>query len=506
MSQHIDEAAENSPGHGSPPTAESATTGSATTGSATAGHAPDTKESVFSGPYRALTLGVLLSVGMVAFESLGVATVLPGIAHDLDGLGAYGWGLSALMLANIVGTVLAGRSADRGGPLRPMAVGMIVFALGCAVAGAAANWPLFLVGRFAQGLGVGAVMSMAYTMIGLAYPEHLRARMFALLSSAWTIPSLVGPAVAGTLTDLSSWRAVFLLMLPIAAVAALLTLPGLRRIPRPEAADADADASASASATPWWKGPLASAILLTVGTGLLLQALLLENLALLAVLSVVGVLIAVPALRRVTPEGTLSARPGIGAGIVVRGLLCGVYFGSEAFLPLGLQEERGMGATAAGIGLSAGAITWVVGSLYQAKRDSGAPGSRVASTALGFVVLLVGVVIIALTIVTTAVPAWIAIVGWAVGGLGMGVAFNASTTDTLEQAPAEKQGETSGALQLAQTLATGLIAGLGGAAIALAQHYDSSTRTALVSVFALTALLALAGIVLARRLRPARGA
>ncbi|MEU0629258.1 MFS transporter [Streptomyces sp. NPDC005989] len=455
------------------------------------------KEGVFSGTYRALTLGVLLSVGMVAFESLGVATVLPGIAEDLDGLGAYGWGLSALMLANIIGTVLAGRAADRRGPWRPMALGMLVFAAGCAVAGAAPSWPLFLVGRFGQGLGVGAVMSMAYTMIGLAYPERLRARMYALVSSAWTLPSLVGPAVTGILADLITWRSVFLLMLPIAAVAALLTLPGLRRLHRAEAA-----ATAPAPAAPWWKRPLPSAILLTVGTGVLLQALLLKNLVLLIVLAVAGVAIAVPALHWVTPEGTLSARAGLGAGVVVRGLLCGVYFGSEAFLPLGLQQLRGMGTTLAGLGLSAGALTWVVGSGLQAKRDNGNHGTRTASTVLGFAILLAGVALIALTILTSAIPSWTALIGWAIGGLGMGIGFNASTTDTLEQAPPEQQGEASGALQLAQTLATGVIAGFGGAAIAFAQNHGGSTRTALLGVFVLTGLLSIAGMLIARRLRP----
>ncbi|MEU6877814.1 MFS transporter [Streptomyces sp. NPDC046712] len=439
---------------------------------------------------------------MVAFESLGVATVLPDIARKLDGLGAYGWGLSALMLANIIGTVLGGRSADRSGPWRPMAVGLAVFAVGCAVAGAATSWPLFLVGRFTQGLGVGAVMAMAYTVIGLAYPEHLRARMFALLSSAWTIPSLIGPVVAGTLSDLTDWRAVFLLMLPLIAIAAALTLPGLRGLNRSGNTAADAGASAP-TALPWWKSPLANAVLLTVGTGLLLQALLLENIALLVVLALVGVAVAVPALRQVTPEGTLSARAGLGAGVVIRGLLCGVYFGSEAFLPLGLQELRGSSATEAGLGLSAGAITWVLGSAWQAKRDSRNQGSRTGGVVLGFVVLLAGVAVMALAILTDSVPAWIAVLGWAIGGIGMGVAFNAATTDTLEQTPAERQGEVSSALQLAQTLATGLIAGLGGAAIAIAQHYDSTTRTALFGVFALTGALALIGILLSRRLRPA---
>ncbi|WP_083998775.1 MFS transporter [Actinomadura kijaniata] len=448
--------------------------------------------SVFGPAHRALTLGVLLSVGMVAFESLGVATVLPGVAEELRGLDAYGWGLSALMLANIVGTVVAGRAADRRGPAAPMALGMLVFAAGCAVAGAAGNWPLFLLGRFGQGLGVGAVMAMAYTLIGLAYPERLRARMYALLSSAWTLPSLVGPAVAGTAADHASWRAVFALMLPITAVAAVLTLPALRAL-RPASAGAPAPA-----ALPWWRRPLVSAVLLTVGTGVLLQALLLENPVALVLLASAGLAVTVPALRWVTPEGTLTARPGLGAGVVVRALLCGVYFGSEAFLPLGLRELRGMGATAAGLGLSAGAVTWVVGSALQARRDDAGAG-RVAATAGGFAVLLAGVALIAVTVLTDLLPPWAALLGWAVGGLGMGVAFNASTTATLQRTPAERQGEVSAALQLAQTFATALVAGLGGAALALGRHHGGSMRGALLGVFVLTGLLAVAGMLLSRR-------
>ncbi|RFU40241.1 MFS transporter [Actinomadura logoneensis] len=455
-----------------------------------------TGDSVFGGAYRALTLGVLLSVGVVAFESLGVATVLPGIADDLDGLGAYGWGLSALMLANIIGTVLAGRVADRLGPWRPMALGTLTLAAGCVVAAAAPTWPLFLVGRFCQGLGVGAVMATAYTVIGLAYPERLRARMYALLSSAWTIPSLVGPAVAGTLADHTTWRAVFLAILPIIAVAAVLTLPPLRALHRPDGTDVPAPA------LPWWRRPLGASVLLTLGTGLFLQALLLTNAALVLALAVIGIAVMVPALRWVTPEGTLGARPGLGAGVTVRALLCGAYFGTEAFLPLGLQDLRGMDATMAGLGLSAGAITWVAGSALQARRDARGAG-RVAAAISGFAVLLAGVVLIALTTLTDFLPGWTAVLGWAIGGLGMGVGFNASTTETLGHVPAERQGEASAALQLAQTFATAVIAGLGGGAIALSENHGTSLRTALLVVFVLTGLLAVGGMLISHRLRPA---
>ncbi|MFB6715926.1 MULTISPECIES: MFS transporter [unclassified Streptomyces] len=452
--------------------------------------------SVFARPYRALTCGVILSVALVAFESLGIATVLPETARALGGLDSYGWGLSTLMLANIVGTVAAGRAADRTGPWRPLSVGLLVFTTGCLLAGTAGTWLLFLAGRAAQGLGVGAIMGMAYTVVGLAYPEQLRARMFALLSSAWTVPSLVGPTLAAWIAAAVDWRGVFLLMLPLTAMAGLLALPAIRRLSR-------TDAHGTVRGGPWWKGPVAASCALTAGTAVFLWALSLGNVFLLMLLAVVGLGVTLVALRRVTPPGTFSARRGVGAGIVVRGLLCAVYFGSEAFLPLGLTELRHLTATQAGLGLSAGALAWVAGSAAQVKRDEAAATSgqaRARGVAVGFAALLAGVVITALAVVSTAVPALLAVVGWAVGGLGMGMAFNAATTDTMEQAASGQEGAVSASLQLAQTLSTALMSGAGGAAIAIAHAHGSSTRTALACVFAITAALAALGVLLSRRL------
>ncbi|SHF90193.1 Predicted arabinose efflux permease, MFS family [Streptoalloteichus hindustanus] len=437
-------------------------------------------DGVLSPTYRARTLGIVLTVSLVAFESLGVATILPDIARHLDGLGSYGWGLAAMMLANIVGTVIAGHSADRRGARPPLMIGLVVFALGCVLAGSAPSWPLFLLGRFAQGLGVGAVMAMAYTLIGLVYPEHLRARMFALLSSAWTVPSLVGPVVAAAVTSAVGWRWTFLLMLPLTAVAALLTLPGLHT---------PAHGAQDSPALPWWRRPLVNSVALTAGTGVLLAALDLRGLALLVPLALVGFVLAVAALRNVTPAGTLTARRGVAAGVVVRFLLCAVYFGTEAFLPLGLTELQHLSAFEAGLGLSAGALTWVAGSALQARWDR----DRATAVAVGFTILLAGVAVLGYGVL--AGPGLLAVLGWAVGGVGMGIAFNAATTETLGQTPAEQQGAVSAALQLAQTLATALISGLGGVLVGRA----GSVPPAFLAIFLTTGLLSLAGVVVARR-------
>lgn len=461
------------------------------------GKTESARDGVFSAPYRRLTSGVLLAVGLVAFESLGVATVLPGIARELDGLNAYGWGLSALMLAQIVGAVAAGPAADRRGPAHPLALGLLVFAAGSALAGAAGSWPVFLAGRFAQGLGVGAVMGMAYTMVGLAYPEAMRARMFALLSAAWSIPSLVGPTLAAGIAAGTGWRGVFVLLLPLIALAAVLTLPSARRLDRSVQQEGQAGEEARGAS---WR-PIAYSVLLAAGTGLFVQALSLKNLVLLVVLAVVGGAVAVVTFRQVTPSGTLTARRGVGAGIDTRFLLCAVYFGSEAFLPLGLTQLRDVNAAEAGLGLSAGALAWVLGSVLQARRDgaSGRKGrnagsGRVGGVVAGWALLLAGLAVMASGILVNEIPPWIAIVGWALGGIGMGIAFNAATTDTMEKAV--RPGEASAALQLAQTLATALVSGLGGAALAQGQ-----TRPALLATFALTGALGVVGMLLAPRLR-----
>ncbi|TLS46295.1 MFS transporter [Streptomyces montanus] len=453
-------------------------------------------QSVFQVPYTAMTWGIVLSVGLVAFESMGVATVLPEIAGRLGGLNAYGWGFSALMLANLIGTVAAGRSADRHGPARPLGIGLAVFAAGCALAGAAPNWPIFLAGRFVQGLGVGAVMALAYTVIGLNYPEHLRSRMFALVSGAWTVPSLVGPALAGLVAEHIHWRGVFVLLLPLIGLAWAMAVPPLLRRghPNPPAADEPRGT--------WWRGPVARGILVSIGTAVLLGGLQLTDLALLVPFALLGIVAAVLGLRTVLPPGTLRGRRGVPTGVLIRFLLCGAYFGSEAFLPLGLTQLRGLSTTEAGLGLSAGAITWVLGAAWQGRADDRWRGSsRALPIGAGCAVLAAGVAIIAVGILIDSVPALVAVLGWAVGGAGMGIAFNAATTDAMEQAPADRQGEVSGAMQLAQTLAVAVLSGLGGAAIALAHEHGAATATALTATFGLTAALAVTGVATAHRIR-----
>src|ERR1700729_2596188 len=182
---------------------------------------------------RSLTVGLVLAVTFVAFEALAVATILPVVGRQLGDLRLYGWVFSAFLLASLLGIVLAGTLADRVPLGRPMLVGLVLFAVGLVIGGTAPDMLVLVAGRAVQGLGAGVVPAVAYVAISRCYPEESRPRMFAVLSTAWVVPGLIGPAVAALVAAAVGWRWVFLGLLPLVAVAGVLVVRALRHVPLP---------------------------------------------------------------------------------------------------------------------------------------------------------------------------------------------------------------------------------------------------------------------------------
>src|ERR1044072_5936683 len=192
--------------------------------------APPSHGSIFGAEYRVLTIGVISVMSIIAFEAMGVITAMPSAARDLDGLSLYAWGSTAVTAAALFATASAGGWADRKGPVPPLSAGLAGFMLGTVVCGLAPTMQVLLIGRALQGLGFGAAMVAVYVVIGRAFPEHLRPRVFTGLSGAWVVPGIAGPLLAGWITEVFGWRWVFfgvlLLIVPVAAVL----LPKLQSI------------------------------------------------------------------------------------------------------------------------------------------------------------------------------------------------------------------------------------------------------------------------------------
>ena len=182
---------------------------------------------------RALTAGLVLAVTFVAFEALAVATILPLVGRHLGDLRLYGWVFSAFLLASLVGIVVAGTLADRVPLGQPMLAGLALFALGLVIGGTAPDMAVLVAGRAVQGLGAGVVPAVAYVTISRCYPDAVRPRMFAVLSTAWVVPGLAGPAIAALVAAAVGWRWVFLGLIPLVTAAGALVVLALRNVPPP---------------------------------------------------------------------------------------------------------------------------------------------------------------------------------------------------------------------------------------------------------------------------------
>jgi len=208
-----------------------------------------------------------------------------------------------------------------------------VFAAGLAVAGTATSMPVFVVARFLQGLGAGGMTTALYVLVALVYPAALHIKIFGAFASAWVLPAMVGPFVAGFVADVLSWHWVFLGVVALVAVAGGLMLPAVRgrdRAPadRVPASAADARRVAEAAvvavgvvalsslgelgrAAAWWVGPIS-----VVAVGL--------------------------ALRDLVPPGTYRLSAGLPATVALCAFAGGVFFGTEVYLPLLLQDRYGL--------------------------------------------------------------------------------------------------------------------------------------------------------------------
>src|SRR3954462_4322416 len=189
-----------------------------------------TRGQLFGPGQRAVTIGIVLLVTLVAFEAMGVGTAMPALVADLGAVTLYAWPFVTFLAASVLATVVGGRLSDRSGPRAPILLGTLLFGVGLLVAGTAAGMPQLLVGRVLQGLGAGALAVATFVLTAAVYPERLRPPVFGLISSAWVLPSLLGPPVSGLVTETLSWHWVFLGLVPLVAVALALVAPAVRNL------------------------------------------------------------------------------------------------------------------------------------------------------------------------------------------------------------------------------------------------------------------------------------
>jgi MFS family permease len=448
------------------------------------------REGLWSPRHGALTFGLVLAITLVAFEALAVATIMPIVARDLGSIQLYGWVFSSFFLGTLLGIVFVGGLLDRGHIVRLFVAGLALFSIGLIGGGLAPSMEILIGARFIQGLGVGAIPPIAYVSIARALPEDLRPRMFATLSTAWVLPGIAGPAVSGAIAEAIHWRVVFLGLLPLIVIAGVTVVRALRRLPDSESGPVTSS-----------RDRIVPAVMVAGGAALVLAGFSDSEPILAVILLALGAVLVIPGFARLTPPGTLRVARGLPAAILLRGVLTFMFFAADAYVPLALQDWRGLSASVAGIALTAATLSWTGGAWLQA-RWIGALGAR-RFVMTGFLTVGLGVLAFA-AVLSPAVPVAVGIVAWAVAGLGMGLSYSPLSIIMLSEAEPSEQGAASAGLQLSDVLGTAFGAGIGGSIIAAGHRLGLEGWVGLAGTFALSVAAAAVGSILALRLPDAR--
>lgn len=171
---------------------------------------------------RLVLLGILLGIFMAAMDNTIVATALGSILADLGGVENYIWITSAYAVAVLAGMPIFGKLSDMYGRKKFFLFGIIIFLIGSAFCGVAQTVPQLAAFRAIQGIGGGALLPIAFTIVFDIFPPEQRGKMTGLLGAVFGASSVMGPLLGAWITESISWHWVFYVNIPIGAVALFL--------------------------------------------------------------------------------------------------------------------------------------------------------------------------------------------------------------------------------------------------------------------------------------------
>ena len=428
-----------------------------------------------------VTVGAVAMIFLAAIQSLAVTTVMPVVSADLDGAALYAIAFSGTLATGVIGMVAVGAWSDRSGPVWPLTASVVLFVGGLIVAGLAPTMEVLVIGRLIQGLGTGGQTVALYVVVARVYPPAIHGRVFAAFSAAWVVPSLIGPFLAGAVTEYIHWRWVFLGVAALTVVAYIMVATRLWGTPL------DTEHPSTARIGP----RLACAVAVAVGA---LALSLAGELGPFAIPTVVASVIVIAfAVRPLLPRRTLTAARGLPSVVLMRGLIAGALFGAEIYVPYLLIDEYDFSPTWAGLGLTAAALTWAAAADVQGRFGDRIGNTRI--TIFGVAQLATATAICALS-ATFHLHPLIIVIGWAFAGSGMGLMYPRLTVLTLAYSTPRDQGFNSSALSISDSVgAATSIAVMGIVFTTLI-----ATDAAFPAVFVLGAGLALLALVPGLRL------
>ncbi|MDX0460417.1 MFS transporter [Sinorhizobium medicae] len=443
-----------------------------------------------------LSLSVLLSSLGTSIANVGLPSLAAAFSASFQ---QVQWVVLAYLLAISTLIVTVGRLGDIIGRRRLLLAGILLFTLSSALSGAASNLPVLIFARSVQGLGAAVMMTLAMALVGDAVAKERTGSAMGLLGTTSAVGTALGPSLGGVLIAGLGWRAIFLVNVPLGALAFLLawrSLPADRQTPEAERPGFDVRGTLLLGFT-----IAAYALAMTVSRGGLGPL----NLSLLAAAILGAGLFVLVERRAASPLIRLQTlrNPVLAAGLAMSTLVSTVMMATLVVGPFYLSRSLGLGATMVGIVMAAGPVVSAL---------SGLPAGRAVDRLGAPFMILAGLVAMAAgSFALSVLPEMFGVAGYLAAMLVLTPGYQlfqaANNTAVMRDVRPDRRGVVSGMLNLSRNL--GLVTGASamGAIFAFATAEDVAAANAgtvsagMQVTFAVAGVLVIGALLIALRSR-----
>lgn len=311
---------------------------------------------------KSIVISLMVAMFLGAVEGTVITTAMPTIVKSLNGFDKISLVFSVYLLTSAISTPIYGKIADMYGRKKALITGIIIFLIGSALCGIAINMYELIAFRGLQGIGAGAIFTVAYTIVGDVFSVQERGKVQGWISSVWGIASLLGPFLGGFLIDRFSWHWIFYINIPFGIFSIILLQKNLDEKVEKKKSYIDYSGIITFS--------LAIIIFLCTIINLnentqIISFKLMVPLICTIILLILFYNIEKRAKDPLIPFDIFSVQTNVVNLISL--FISAILIGTDVYLPVYIQNVLGFSATISGISVASMSISWILSSFILSK-------------------------------------------------------------------------------------------------------------------------------------------